>query len=131
MADLQHAIQVHLHFVLGATIAVVGEHKLAENVLDGSHIDGKFVINALSSLICNIAIEGLRALFGELLLDISCGDRPRDLKVNDPVRDDLHALQRESLNASAGESLHDPALALLLVFGDFFLDEVNNDVIIN
>ena len=131
MADPQHAIEVHLHLALGAPVTVVGEHKLAENVLNGSHIDSKFVINALRSLICNVAVVGLRGLLGELLLDVGCGDWPRDLEVYDPVRDDLHALQRQSLNTGAGESLHDPALAFLLVFGDFFLDEVNNDFIIN
>ena len=54
-----------------------------------------------------------------------------DLQVNNLVWNDSDSLQRQGLNTRPWEALNDPALALVFVIFDLFLDELDHNLIIN
>jgi hypothetical protein len=66
-----------------------------------------------------------------VVADTSNGSLLVDVQVDELVRDDVHLLERKGLDASSGESLEDPALVVLLSLLNFFLNGIDNDVIIN
>ena len=54
-----------------------------------------------------------------------------DIEVDHLVRNDSYALQREGLDASSWETLNDPALSLLFIHHNLFLNELDHDLIVN
>lgn len=67
----------------------------------------------------------------DVATDTSNGGVLVNSQVNKFVRDDVHLLERKSLNAGSGETFEDPALVVFLSFLDFLLHGLNNDVIFN
>ena len=54
-----------------------------------------------------------------------------NIDVDKLVWNDTHLLKRKSLDLCSWEALDDPTLTLLLMLINLFLDQLNNDFIIN
>ena len=130
MTDAEHASKVVGNLILSTIRAVDGVDELVESVHDRVHVDVILLVDALGDLISHVAIDVLRG-GNEVLLDARQRSVLPDLKVDELVGDDAHALQREGLDSRAGEALNDPALALLFVASDLLLDELDDNVVVN
>ena len=54
-----------------------------------------------------------------------------DVEVDHLVGNDSHSLKGKGLNTSSWESLDNPALSLLFMLHDLFLDKLDHDLIID
>ena len=130
MPDSQHASKVISHLILWLVLAVHCVDELIEGFLYGSHIDLILVVHALSQIVCHITVDILTGRDQVLLY-------PRQrvmllyIQVDYLVWDYAHSLQGKRLYTRPWETLDDPTLSFRLKCSDFFLDQLDHDLIIN
>lgn len=130
MTDPEHAGKIIGNFILRTLTAVNRVDELVECVHNGVHVDFILIDNALGNFVSHVTIDvgGSRH---EVLLDAGERSVLLDVEVDELIGNDAHPLEREGLNASAGEALHDPALALLFKALNLLLSELNDDIVID
>ena len=130
MSDTQHAGQVISDLILSLVRAVHMVDKLIERLYNSCHINLVLRVHALSQLVRHVTIHILTRC-NQILFDAGQGVVLLDLQVNNLVWNDSDSLQRQGLNTRPWEALNDPALALVFVIFDLFLDELDHNLIIN
>ena len=130
MSNPEHARQVVCDLVLWLVLAVHGVNELIECLLHRVHVDLVLDVHTLGKFVRHVTVHVL-ARRDQVLLDPRQRVMLLHLQVDYLVRYDTHSLQREGLHARPRETLDDPALGLLLIRVDLFLDQLNHDLIID